>query len=435
MKKKIKLLALILIFNLVNMIIPNEIFNCKAFAVEYTRDSFFDYSPGDRDNALTPGDTQKNCPDTLKAEDDEVINTKRDYSGNLLPMNIIYSYDGTISKVAIDSNSHTIEKLNDIKEWEVSIESDYPSNSKRDVTLEPLIREYNLNIEGDNSDKVEILDAVGGGALDKIDINYSGDTQYIISLKSQHANQYIVKDVNSVKIEGTDINYEYVNQGQMLTLYGTSIDKNGGPGEITIDVKVAEIRMISDVNVGDIIYPGDEIFSEDGSYASIEYSNDISNASYSSPVCEYYDVFSEDNTAFNGWKVISVDVSSGSISVKPQFKFNVAFEFDDDNAIAAYDDIFTTTDLNEQIKVNLEAEYGYKIVKCELLNDNGGVIEEVSYDSSSNSVTIPSIRELENEGIRLTDIHLKVTTELDSSVDPDQSEVQTIPITIKLRNK
>lgn len=433
MKKKIKLLALILIFNLVNMIIPNEIFNCKAFAAQYTRDDFFYFSPGWSDSNNNPGDF--GCPDTLEVGDTIENNTLN----NPKPIKVIYTYDNE-QKDSGDigyNQSYTIEKLNDIREWKIaSIVSDYNQNgNKRDINLQPLVREYSLKVEGDNSDKVEILDAAGGGALNKIDINYSGDTQYIISLKSQYANQYIVKGVNSAKFEGTDINYGYVNQGQMLTLDGTSIDENSGPGEITIDVEVAEIRSINDINVGDIIYPGDEIFSQNGSYTSIEYSNDISNASYSSPVCEYYDVFSEDNTAFNGWKVISVDVSSGSISVKPQFKFNLAFEFDDDNAIAAYDDIFTTTDLNEQIKVNLEAEYGYKIVKCELLNDNGGVIEEVSYDSSSNSVTIPSIRELENEGINLSYIRLKVTTELDSTVDPDQSEVQTIPITIKLRNK
>ena len=434
MKKKIKLLAFILIFNLVNMIIPNEIFNCKAFAEQYSRSNFFLFSQGSYDDARTPGDQYPTCPYTLKAGD----TITGDGKGQL--MKVIYTYDNEQKESGdiTDNQPYAIEKLNDIKEWEIaSIESDYPSNSKRDVTLKPRVRECNLNIEGINSDKVEVCELSGGNDLNKIDINYSGDTQYIISVKSQYANQYRSININSVKIEGTDIQYECkpLNMGELIVLNGSSIDKNGGSGELTMNVTVSEIRRISDINVGDIIYPEDEIFSEDGNPALIEYSNDISDASYSSPVCKYYDVFSEDNAAFNGWKVTSVDASSGSISVKPQFKFNVAFQFDDDNAIAAYDDIFTTTDLNEQIKVNLEAKYGYKVNKCELLNDNGGVIEEVSYDSSTNLVTIPSIKELENKGIRLNDIRLKVTTKLDSTVDPDQSEVQTIPITIKLRNK
>lgn len=442
MKKKIKLLALILILNFVNMIVPNEIFNCKAFAAQYMRDNFFDFSSGDpayggRDNAKNPG--VNGCPSTLKA-DDTVVSTED--NGNLLLMNIIYSYDGTSSKETITRSTHTIRKINDIKEWEIGendIVSDYPLNNKRDVTLKPLVREYSLNIEGDNSDKVEILEVTSRSALNNIDINYSGDTQYVISLKSQYASQYRVQGVNSVKIAGNDIGYEYeyADQDLMLTLDGTSIDKNSGPGEITIDVKIAEIRSIDNINVGDIIYPGDEIVTQDGNDATIDYYKGIGSSSYfcSSPVCNYYDVFSEDNTAFNGWKVMSVDVSNGNLNVKPQFEVNVVFESDDYNAIADYDEIFTTTDLNEQIKIGLEAQYGYSIIKCELLNDDGRVIEEVSYDSSSNSVTIPSIRELESKGINAADIHLKVTTEYDYPTFPGDWGDESISITIKLRNK
>ena len=307
MNKKIKLLALILVFNLLAFISPETIPGNKAFAAGNTYDisEFFwltdndtnIYSKKELDDVnykeLNKGDKIKNGTD--------VDDTNK--------VTINYDYDGTSQSDTISGNSeYTIISENGITQWkitEIQGQRNYGSPSVPfEMTLTPLARDYDFTINGENSSKVSILDR-NGNDISNMNINYSQSNN---TYKIKGTENYYKINLVGATLNGNNIvEYSPGTGGTVeLIINGNNV---GNFGTGTIEIEVELVVDLSRIQVGDILHPGDSVSGS----KSIQWASRsvIDNG----VIKDYPDVAGQQDASFDGWKVVSV--SNSLIEVEP----------------------------------------------------------------------------------------------------------------------
>ena len=301
MNKKIKLLALILVFNLLAFISPETIPGNKAFAAGTTYDisEFFGLTDGNTN--ISGGKRLTNVANKELNKGDKIENRTND--------EVEINYYGTSQSDTISGNSeYTIISENGITQWEITNiqgQRNYDSPSVPfKMTLAPLARDYDFTINGENSSKVSILDR-NGNDISNMNINYSqsNNTYKIKGIEDYYEITSVAATLNGNNIgeysPGTGGTVELIINGNNVGNYGTG----------TIEIEVELVVDLSRIQVGDILHPGDSVSGS----KNIQW--DSRGVIVDGAIEDYPNVAGQQDESFEGWKVISV--SDDLIKVEP----------------------------------------------------------------------------------------------------------------------